>query len=310
MSTGISAPAVPAESSVAATVRSRFADYAELAKPRITVLEVVTVATAMRLAVAAGASDGWNTGVAVAMLVGTTLLAASANTLNQYLEIRFDRLMTRTADRPLAAGRVRPAEAAALGVACVAVGTTLITVAVNPLTGLLGLSCWLLYIACYTPLKRRTTLNTTIGAVSGAMPIVMGWTAGGGGLDGVAIGLFAVLFFWQYPHFMAIAWLCRDDYHRAGYRMTTVVDPSGRWAGAQAVAGSVLLAPAGLYPAAALAREGAPIYASIAVALSLMLLAPSVWFYTKRSDRSARMLLRASLLYLPAWLLALTVCLP
>lgn len=291
------------------TTRARVADYLELAKPRITILELVTVVAAMQLAVAAGHAS-WDAWSVSAMLLGTTLLAVSANTLNQYLEVRFDRLMTRTANRPLPAGRMRRVEAAVFGVACVAVGVTLIAFGVNPTTALLGLLCWFLYVAVYTPMKRVSPWNTFVGAVSGALPIVMGWTAAGGPLDGVALGLFAVLLLWQYPHFMAIAWLCRDDYARAGYKMTTTVEPTGRRAAAHAVTGAALLAPASLLPGAAIGGEGSVAYACLVVLLAALQLGVAIRFYRNRSDATARRLLRASLIYLPVWMLTLVLCLP
>lgn len=304
MSTGASTVASPRE---AAGVRARLTDYVELSKPRITILELVTVVAAMRLALAAS-DAAWNFGVVTALLIGTTLLAASANALNQLLEMRFDRVMTRTKDRPLPSGRMRPGEAATFGVICVAVGVTLLAVGVNGLTASVGLTSWLLYVAAYTPMKRRTTWNTVVGAVSGALPIVMGWTAGGGGLDAVAFGLFAVLVAWQFPHFMAIAWLCRDDYALAGYKMTTVTEPTGLRAASHGVAGAILLIPSALWPAAALG--GSLVYALGVVALSLWQLAVAIRFYRDRNDQTARKLLRASLIYLPVWMLLLSLCLP
>ncbi len=304
MSTGASTIATPGEDH---RLVVRLADYLELSKPRITVLELVTVLAAMRLGVAAF-GEAWNLGLVMAMVIGTTLLAASANALNQVIEMRFDRIMTRTANRPLPSGRMRPFEAVAFGVVCVAVGVTLLAVGVNGLTAALGLTSWLLYVAAYTPMKRVSAWNTFVGALSGALPIVMGWTAAGGGLDVVALGLFLVLVLWQYPHFMAIAWLCREDYATAGYKMTTVVEPTGRRAAAYAVTGAALLAPVALIPA--MAFGGSVVYATVVVLLALLQFAVAVSFYRDRSDKTARRLLRASLIYLPAWMLTLSLCLP
>ena len=307
MSTGTVTVARPTSSS-SSTVRARLADYAALAKPRISLLELVTVGVAYGLAVNAGGR--WSIMTFAVLMVGTLLLAASANALNQYLEIKQDRRMRRTADRPLPAGRMRPIEAAWFGLVSLAVSVTLITFGVGAVPAAIGLVCWWLYVGVYTPLKRYSTFNTTVGAVSGALPIVMGWTAGGGGLDGVAFGLFAVLLLWQYPHFMAIAWLCREDYARGGYKMSTVVDPTGSWAGVQAIAGAALLAPASLYPAAVINGDGSVTYACIAVLLAVLQLIYAVAFYRNRTDRTAKRLLRVSLLYLPGWMLALSLCLP
>ncbi|MEM8865362.1 MAG: heme o synthase [Planctomycetota bacterium] len=293
----------------AAPVRARFADYVELAKPRITILELVTVVAAMQFALAA-TGGSWTAGPTIAILLGTGLLAASANTLNQYLEIRFDRLMRRTANRPLAAKRMRPIEAATFGIASVAIGVTLLAFGVNGLTAGLGLLCWFTYVALYTPMKRYSTWNTFVGAISGALPIVMGWTAGGGQLDAVALGLFAVLFLWQYPHFMAIAWLCREDYAKVGYKMTTVVEPTGRTAGVYAIVGAAMLAPAALLPAVAVGGDGSVVYACSVVVFAVLQLVVAIRFYRNRTDQNARHLMRASLLYLPAWMLMLVCCLP
>lgn len=299
MKTGASAVATSRQDERAA---SRVRDYLELIKPRITILELVTAVAGMYLACGAA----WTPGLVIATLVGAGLLAASANALNQYIERPLDAKMSRTAARPLPTGRMAPLEAVVFGVVAVAMGTTLLALAVNFTTAALGLLSWFLYVAVYTPLKTRSTLNTAVGAVSGALPIVMGWTAGGGALNVTALGLFLVLFLWQFPHFMAIAWLCRDDYARAGYKMSTVVEPSGARAGAIAVAGAALLLPAALLPSIN-TLFAAYDYATLAVALGAAQLVVATLFLWRRTDQSARRLLRASLLYLPAWLLVLTV---
>lgn len=311
MSSGASSFAATRETTGLAArqnVMAKLADYVQLSKPRITVLELITVVAAMRLAVAAGLGD-WNGGVVFSLLVGTTLLAASANALNQYLERRQDGIMRRTANRPLPAGRMRPVEAALFGIASVAVGSTILAVGVNALTAGVGLLSWFTYVAIYTPMKRYSTFNTTIGAVSGALPILMGWTAGGGTLDLTALGLFMVLFLWQYPHFMAIAWLCREDYGKAGYQMATTVDSTGRRAGAQAIAGASLLIPASLLPAIGVSAAGG-LYSLLMVLIGLAQLVVAFQFARKRNDLQARRLMRASLLYLPAWMLVMSVLLP
>lgn len=297
MSTGATTLAIPRSQ---VTSPSRLRDFVELAKPRITILELVTAVAGMYLATHAQ----WSPLVVGATLLGAGLLAASANSLNMYLERRLDAKMTRTADRPLPAGRMAPAEAAVFGVATVSIGFTLLVLGVNWTTALLGLASWFLYVAVYTPLKTRTPLNTFVGAISGALPIVMGWTAGGGALDATALGLFLVLFLWQYPHFMAIAWLCKDDYAAAGYKMDTVVEPTGARAGALAVAGAALLLPAALLPAIR-TDYSAQNYAVLASLFTLAFVAAAAAFLVRRNDRSARLLLRASLLYLPAWMVVL-----
>lgn len=297
MSTGATSLAIPRREAAA---DSKLRDYVELAKPRITILELVTAVAGMYLATHAQ----WSALTVVGTLLGAGLLAASANTLNQYIERRLDAKMTRTANRPLPAGRMAPVEALVFGTVCVSVGFTLLVLGVNLTTALLGLLSWFLYVAVYTPLKTRTPFNTTIGAVSGALPIVMGWTAGGGALDTTALGLFLVLFLWQYPHFMAIAWLCRDDYAAAGYKMDTTVEPTGARAGAFAVAGAAMLLPAALLPALRTAYS-AQTYAVLTTLFTVAFLLASAWFLVRRNDRTARLLLRASLLYLPAWMTVL-----
>lgn len=311
MSTGASSFAAAHESAGASAQQSmagRLADYVQLSKPRITVLELITVIAAMRLAVAAGAG-GWNGTIIASLLIGTTLLAASANALNQYLERRQDALMRRTAQRPLPAGRMQPMEAALFGIGSVAIGSTILAIGVNALTAGLGLLSWFVYVAIYTPMKKHSTFNTTVGAVSGALPILMGWTAGGGGLDLTAFGLFLVLLLWQYPHFMAIAWLCREDYSKAGYQMATTIDATGRRAGAQAITGAALLIPASLLPAIGVGATGGW-YGLWVVLIGVGQLLVAISFARKRDDRRARRLMRASLLYLPAWMLVMSLLLP
>ena len=288
---------------------AKIGDYVELTKPRIMMLELVAVVAAMWLAVEMTGSALWTASVIASTIIGTALLAASANAINMYIERGLDRMMTRTAGRPLPSGRLAPWQAAAFGVATLSVGVTVLALGANWLTALIGVVSWFLYVAVYTPMKTRSTFNTTVGAVSGALPILMGWTAGGGGFDLTAAGLFGVLMLWQYPHFMAIAWLCREDYARAGYQMSTVVEPTGLRAGAVAVIGAALLLPVGLLPGVA-SNGAAPMYATAAVLLAVGLMLAAALFLVSRTDRSAKRLLRASLLYLPLWLLATWLLLP
>ncbi|MCA9239330.1 MAG: heme o synthase [Planctomycetales bacterium] len=300
MSTSATGIAISRDRPQLAFWTARVRDYLQLAKPRITILELVTAVAGMYLA-SYGAIP---LEVAAATLVGAGMLAVSANTLNQYLERRLDARMKRTADRPLPTGRLTPTSAAVFGFFNLALGMTVLVLGVNWTTAILGLVSWLLYVAVYTPLKVRTPFNTTIGAVSGAIPIVMGWTAAGGALDATALGLFGVVFFWQYPHFMAIAWLCREDYTAAGYQMDSVVEPTGARAGAIAVAGAAMLLPVAVLPAIR-TPFSAQEYLMVAASLNALLILVAGMFLLRRNDRSARRLLRASLLYLPAWMLAL-----
>ena len=277
---------------------ARLSDYIELTKPRIVVLELVTVIVGMYLA----APGELTTGLLAATVIGTTLVAASASILNQWLERDRDAHMQRTADRPLPTGRIGAGEALLLGAATFVAGIVTLALGVNWSTALVGVLCWTIYVAAYTPMKTRSTLNTAVGAASGALPILMGWTAGGGSFDLVALGLVGVLYLWQFPHFMAIAWLYRRDYAAAGYQMATVADPSGLRAGAIAVSGALALLPISLLPALT-PHSGSPmVYCVWAMILGMLQLATATMFLAARNDQSARRLLRASLVYLPCWL--------
>jgi protoheme IX farnesyltransferase len=284
-----------------AAVAARLADYLELTKPRIVCLELIVAAMAAFVATPHDA----NWPVLLAALAGTALVAGSASAANQWWEREVDRRMPRTAGRPLPAGRIAPAEAMALSVAMLLMGTAWLWSAVNPLTAVLGVTSWILYVLIYTPLKSRTTLNTAVGAVSGAIPLLMGWTATGAPLDLTAWSLAGVLFLWQFPHFMAIAWLYRRDYAAAGHQMTTVVDPSGARSGALAVLGAAALAPVSLIPALSPSAGSPWIYSLWCLTLAGGFLALAVRFAVCRDTTSARYLLRGSLLYLPTWMFAL-----
>ena len=211
--------------------------------------------------------------------------------------------------RPIA--RCRPAGLAARQVLAVRAATTIVlgfgylAMAVNWLTAALGLVTWVTYVWIYTPLKRITPANTAVGAVAGALPVLMGWAAVGAPLDLRAFTLFLIVFLWQFPHFMAIAWLYRRDYAAAGLQMLTVVDPSGRRAGAQAVVSALALVPVSLIPAVLKLAGG--VYFGWALLLGAGQLLCAVAFLIDRDDVSARRLLRASLVYLPAVLLLLTL---
>ncbi len=281
------------------------ADYAELTKLRISVMVLVTVAVAAFVG-NWGPPAPW---LMVSTLLGTALVAASASALNQRLERRTDSLMPRTADRPLPAGRISDRAALRFGAATIALGLVWLAVAVNLATAALGALTWLLYVAVYTPLKTRTPLNTVVGAVAGALPTLMGWTAVGGSLSLAAGGgglmaatLFLIVYLWQFPHFMAIAWIYRRQYTAAGLKMLTVVDPSGRRAGAQAVAAALALSAISLVP---LAHYAGWVYCGSALALGAAYLAASVRFGWRRDEASARLLLATSLVYLPVLLVLL-----
>jgi len=231
---------VPAES----PARPRAADFFALTKPRIVLLVVLTAAVGFYVAAPVEVS----TLLFVHLLVGTALVAGGSSALNQVAESDSDALMRRTAGRPIPAGRLgRRASAAFAGVLGLA-GTVYLLVFVNALTALLAALTLASYVLLYTPLKRRTTLNTLIGAVPGALPILGGWAATGTRLDLAAWSLFAIMFLWQLPHFLALAWLYRDDYGRAGLRMLSVGDQDGRQTFGQGLLYAAALLPVSLVP--------------------------------------------------------------
>ena len=282
----------PASSALAVSAGSRAADFAELAKPRITSLVLVTAAVGF--AVGVQGSIDWL--AFLVFMAGTALLCGGASTLNQYLERDADALMERTRRRPIPGGRIRPEEALVFGLALSAAGLAVLAF-VNPLTLALGAASLVSYVLAYTPLKRVTSLCTVVGAVPGALPPLMGWAASRGSLGAAGWGLFAILFLWQLPHFLAIGWLYRDDYARGGFPMLAVTDRDGASTGRQAVLYATALLPVTL-AAGLLASAGAG-YLWGGLVLGLGFLACAAAFAWKRTVGSARRLFLASVLYLP-----------
>jgi len=223
--------------------------------------------------------------------------------LNQFIERKLDALMPRTRNRPLPGGRVAPADALVLGIAAGLVGVAYLAALVNTLTALLGLFTLLMYVAVYTPLKRHTTLNTVIGAIPGAIPPVMGFAAAQNAISPEAVALFAILFFWQMPHFLAIAILYRNDYRAAGFRMLPCVENDLYATGRQIVLYGMALVPISLLPAL-LGMAGA-VYFTAAMLLGLAFLSFGVSCATTRSRADARKLFFASIIYLPLLLAAM-----
>jgi protoheme IX farnesyltransferase len=281
---------------------ARLADYSELVKPRISVLVMLTVTVGYVL----GSRGAWDYGALWPALVGIALVAFGSSALNQVLERDTDALMRRTASRPLPAGRMSPAEAMWFGVGCAASGALVLASMVNATTALLSLVTLGLYVAAYTPLKRITSLSTAVGAIPGALPPVLGWTATGGHLSVEAFSLFAVMFLWQFPHFLAIGWLYRDDYAAAGLQM---LPAAASRHGVRGIVGCLALANAvALLPTSLLPTEvglAGPLFAAVAIVLGLTYIGASALFLRDESTRSARRLLWSSLVYLPLWLLAL-----
>jgi protoheme IX farnesyltransferase len=288
-----------AQANTRGSALARTWDYIQLTKPKIVLLELVTVLVAGCVA-RWSVPDAW---VLVHAVVGTVLVAASASAWNQWVEQDRDARMERTADRPIPGGRLTSSEVAWFGAVTGVVGVIYLAAAVNPLTAVLGFITWALYVAAYTPLKTRSPLNTVVGAVAGAMPILMGWGAVDGSFGLPAATLFSIVFLWQFPHFMAIAWLYRQQYAAAGMQMLTVVDPTGQRAGVQAVFAALALVPVSLLPS--VVNFAGPLYFLWALALGLAQLACAVWFCCRRDELTARVLLRASLVYLPSLLISL-----
>jgi protoheme IX farnesyltransferase len=281
---------------------SQLSAYVELTKPRIALLVLVTVAAGAFFA-AGGVVEGM---VLLHAVGGTALVAAGASALNQLLERHTDAQMARTANRPLPAGRLTPLEVLLFGLVISAVGLAWLALALpSPCAAWVAAVTFVGYVGIYTPLKRWTTLNTLIGAVPGALPPVIGWCAVKGELTLEAGLLFAVLFFWQLPHFLAIAWLYREQYGRAGLRMTPVDDPGGSRTAVQMVLYCVLLVAASVAPV--LCGRAGGLYLAGAGILGVMFLGSTLGFASRRSDAAARQVLRASLVYLPALLLVLSL---
>ncbi|MDQ2856668.1 MAG: heme o synthase [Acidobacteriota bacterium] len=275
------------------TVRERISAYLELTKPRITFLIVLTSAAGFCL----GSRGNLNYLVFSNAMIGIALLSSGIATLNQYIERDLDGLMRRTADRPLPSHRLLPWEALLFGSALTIIAEIYLAVLVNPLTATLGLTVIAGYLFAYTPLKTRTTLSTMVGAFPGAVPPLIGWTAARGEINLEAWVLFAILFLWQFPHFLAIAWMYREDYARAGILMLPVVEPEGRVTGQQIVVYTIMLLPVSLLPT--FMGLAGKVYLYGAAVLGLLFLFSSIRAAISKSRQSARQLLLASVIYLP-----------
>ena len=268
-------------------------DYVELTKPTVTWLILMSTGVGYFF----GADGRWDLIVLIHTLIGTGLIASGTFTLNQWWEREADSKMRRTAQRPLAAGRMSPAHALWFGIALSIAGFTELSLGVNPLTGFLGLFTLTSYLFLYTPLKSRTPHSTTVGAIPGAMPPLIGYAASSGTLTAEAWALYAILFVWQFPHFYSIAWMYRDDYARAGIRMLPVVEPDCRSTARQIVIGLILLIPVSLLPGW-LAMTGY-IYQAGAAILGVLFLYTGWRVAAERSLLRARGVLLASVFYLP-----------
>jgi len=273
--------------------QNKFSDYLELTKPRVTLMVVITMAFGFYLG-SRGAMD-WV--MLVHALIGTALVAGGTSAWNQYLERDIDAKMLRTKSRPLPTGRLQPSEALIFSVTISIAGLVHLLVMVNALTALLAAATLISYVFLYTPLKQKNSLSTIVGAIPGALPPLGGWTAARNELSVEGWILFAILFIWQLPHFLAIAWIYREDYLRGGLPMLTVVDPDGDSAGRQIISNCLALLPVSLLPT--IVGMAGRFYFIGALALSLFFLGCGIAVMRHRSNATVRRLLRASLLYLP-----------
>lgn len=277
---------------------SRFMDYRFMARPRILLMSAAAVVAGFVLATP-GAVNWGQLSLAVA---GICCFVAASSVLNQVIESGTDLLMRRTADRPVACGRISRTEACIFALALIVSGLLLLST-VNLLTAISSFATMLIYAFVYTPLKRITGFCTTIGAVPGAMPGVLGWFAAGGGVGMESLALFALFFVWQFPHFLAIGWIYRDDYHAAGLRMLPSFSDDGFRAGLIALVYAVAFVPVSCLPR--FAGMAGPPYLGAALILSMGYLWLTIRFFTKRSTRRARELMIGSLVCLPVMLICL-----
>lgn len=268
-------------------------DYIALTKPRITWLILMSTAVGFVFGID-GQLNGW---LLAHTMLGTGLIASGTAALNQWYEREADAKMRRTMARPIPAGLISAPRALWFGIAVAAAGFFELVLAVNLLTGLLGLLTLAAYLFIYTPLKQRTHLSTVFGALPGAMPPMIGFAAARGSLGPEAWILFLILFLWQFPHFLAIAWMYREDYARAGIRMLPVVEPEGHSTARQMVLYSLTLIPASLLPG--LTGMSGKIYVAGAIVLGLVFLYAGVRVFFDRSILRARRVLLASVIYLP-----------
>ena len=272
---------------------SKFKDYIALTKPRLLSSVLFTSVLGFVLP--------QNVGITVLpllyLLLGTALTGGGAHVLNQWMEQVPDSKMNRTKNRPLPMGKISGNDALVFGIIISLAGITTLWLTLNPLTGFLGLLTLISYILVYTPLKQRTIANTWFGGITGALPPVMGWTAARGQLDWEVLPIFAVLYFWQLPHFFAIAWMYRDDYQRGGFRMLSLDDQTGRRTAVQMLynAGLLFIASLAVY----MIGQGSLLYLTGAILLGLGFFAVITLFFRESSVDNARKVFLASIIYLP-----------
>jgi heme o synthase len=272
---------------------SRGGDFVTLTKPRLNFLVLLTTAAAYSL----GAGPDARLIDLIHTLLGTFLVAGGAAALNQVWERKTDRLMRRTQQRPMADDRMSVAHGNAFGIALTLLGAAELAYFINPLSAIVALLTTASYIFFYTPLKLRTSLSTIAGALPGALPAVIGWAAATNTLSIEGWVLFAIVFMWQMPHFLAIAWMYRDEYARAGMPLLPVIEPDGRSTGRQAVLYSAALIPVSMLPTGV--GLATPWYLVGALALGAIMLMLSLEFSVKRDLATARRLFFGSIIYLP-----------
>jgi len=287
----------------AASARARrpWSDYIALTKPRLNLLVVLTTLAGYYL----GMAEGSPLARLIHTVLGTTLVAGGASVLNQVWETETDRLMRRTRTRPLPAARLTPTPAFWFGIALSAVGLAELWFLANPLSAIVAFLTVLSYVVVYTPMKLKSSLSTIVGAVPGALPPLIGWAAATDTLSLAGWSLFGIVFFWQMPHFLAIAWMHRDDYAKAGMPLLPVIEPSGRSTGRQAVLYAAAMIPVSLLPT--LLGLAGPRYLITAIVLGAIVLWLSFEFAATRTLVAARRLFFGTIIYLPLLLGALVV---
>ena len=281
--------------------KSWVAVYSELFKAQLTLLVLLTTAVGVYV----GSPGNVDYLLMCKALTGTGLLAAGAAALNQLMERDLDALMRRTRERPLPSGRLQPGTVLLIGATTSLIGLATLGFTVNRITCLLGAASLASYLLIYTPMTRIAWMNTLVGAIPGALPPLMGWTAARGEITSEGLALFAILAFWQLPHFMAIAWIYRDEYARAGFQMLPMVDPDGHRTGRQAVSHTLALIAVSLCPF--LFRLAGPLYLVGALTLGGIFIACALGFSRQLTIPSARRLFYASILYLPLLLGAMVI---
>ena len=282
-------------------LKSVSADLSELTKSRLTLLVLFTTLAGFYLAQPSSIPSV----LLLCTLVGTGSVAAGAAVLNQVLEVRQDSFMHRTRNRPLPSGRLKEQDALCLGIYLSGFGLAGLFLFVNPACCAIAALTLFSYLFIYTPLKRMSSINTLIGAIPGALPPVIGWTAAGRPLDVGALSLFLILFFWQMPHFLAIAWMYREDYARGGFQMLTLNDPTGKATAGKSVLYALLLLPCGLAPYF-LGMTGW-FYLAGATLCGTAYLAAALGFFKAPGSGTSRTLFLVSILYLPFILLLMTL---